>query len=536
MNCPKCKQGPLKSHKTKQGVLVNLCLKCKGFWLDKAGVLSLTRTSKKLENLIKYGVNTGEESDYLSPATGKKMVKFAFYPADIELEFCNETEGIWFESGELDKLNKAMPEPTTTAQNLDEYTILMEAGVSHEIDEDKTVSMDSYESVATVSPGTKQARSAKAIPSSISYELLEKIGAGGMGEVYKAKLNTNVGTSETVVIKKIKYEFSQNTKDRSLIDALTQKFKKETSIAAELNGHPHIVGFRGAELVDNPNTGKKEIFFVMEFVDGFDLSQLLRLHKITPENIVKGKANKVSSDAVGFILFRVANALDYAHNFIFSDGKKGILHLDISPGNILLNASLGLIKLSDFGVASSIEDLRKNREMVGMTGKPFYMCPEMLHGATLDFSSDLYSLGISIYQILTGICPNKIFNFLPKNHAEMKKVISDFLDKDLVPPHKIVKGINEELSTVLMRTMAPKKEERFRSASDLREDVGMVLYNKGFGPTDNSFALYLKQIIDFSGGKTKIDPHDLKGMKIEPLELYPDVAEKLAKNINPCRI
>lgn len=372
------------------------------------------------------------------------------------------------------------------------------------------------------------------IPSSITYELVELIGSGGMGEVYKAKLYTNTGTSETVVIKKIKKDMLKKMQDERKKTSILDNFKKETSILAELNGHPNIVGFRGAEAVKAMSGDIKEIFFVMEYVNGFDLIKLMAHHQITRSNLLKGCANKIPDQFFGFIIFRIANALDYAHNFEFSDGHKGIVHLDISPGNVLINAELGLIKLSDFGISHTMDELHKLQK-IG-SAKPMYASPEVLNQKNIDMGTDFYSLGVTLYQLVTGICPNKLYQYNPTS-------IRDYLAKtialqklELIPPNKIIRNLDEEISDIIMYLMEYHPENRIDSASTLREMVGQCIYAKGYGPTDSSFSQYLAklQLHHYPNHEIKKFCKIFKS-DLEPLRLHNDAKKKFEQGINPSR-
>ncbi|NGZ07540.1 MAG: serine/threonine protein kinase [Magnetococcales bacterium] len=394
--------------------------------------------------------------------------------------------------------------------------------------------------------------SGQRIQSSITYELDSKIGTGGMGEVYKARLLTNLGTSEWVALKKIRSDLAfMHGQDQ--MEAL-ERFRRETSIIAELNGHPNIVGFRGADIMEEGNS--KELYFVMEYVNGFDLKQFIALHRISNKNIIAGKALMVPNEFAGFILFRVANALHHAHTYRFSTGARGIAHLDLSPGNILINSQFGLIKISDFGIASTLEDLREKIAKGYFLGKPTYMAPELIQHNSADFTVDFYSLGVIMYQLLTGINPNRIpgFNLLRKE--KIADTIAEFQKRPLIPPHQIAKGIDEEISAIVMTLMEYKRENRYSSARKVRDIIGQTVYKKGYGPTDHSFALYLTKLKmlqmvhmhkDAMGnldlrkiGRREYDHKMLEVVEVfdaeaEPLWLHSDAIKQLAEGRNPCR-
>ncbi|MEO5331117.1 MAG: serine/threonine protein kinase [Magnetococcus sp. YQC-5] len=392
------------------------------------------------------------------------------------------------------------------------------------------------------------------IHSSITYELDEKIGVGGMGEVYKAKLMTNLGTSELVALKKIRNDLVFNHGQQARSEML-ESFRRETSIIAELNGHPNIVGFRGADVMEVDGI-PQHLFFVMEYINGFDLTQFMELHRISIQNILDGKALMIPNEYIGFILFKVANALHHAHTFRFSNGCRGIAHMDLSPGNILINSQLGLIKISDFGIATNLEEMREKLAKGIFLGKPLYMAPELLLHNSADFRVDFYSLGVIMYQLLTGINPNRIPGIKPSKSNPASASIAEFQKRPLIPPHQIAKGVDEQLSSIVMTLMEFKRENRYSSARKLRDIIGQTIYKSGYGPTDHGFALYLTKLRmiqminahrDSSGevdsrkiGRREYDQKMLEMVEIfdadaEPLWLHGDAIRQLANGANPCR-
>lgn len=420
---------------------------------------------------------------------------------------------------------------------------------------DRTFSLEMSESQKNsfFSQNTDDANNTPAVfKSTISYELIEKIGEGGMGEVYKARLITSIGTSEIVAIKKIRSDlFTLSCEDTR--NRIKKAIETEISIVSELNGHTNIVGFRGADYLRIEGEQEQCIFFVMEYVQGFNLNRLMDLHHMSEPEMIAGKAFLLKNEFVGFILYRIANALDYAHTFHFSDGKIGIAHLDLSPANILINDEQGWLKLTDFGLATSMDELISNKDSTNIIGKPFYMSPELISNTPADFTVDIYSLGVIAYQLMTGICPNAVPNFGSIPVQDRRKVISEFQQRELVPPHKIVKGVNEELSNIVLSMMDEKKENRFSNVKKLREVVGKIIYEQGYGPTDSAFAKYLAQLQlfcylreDRDAGNDFVKKRDydkkivhlLEMLKVEmeSLRFYPDALKKYALGVNPCRL
>ena len=388
--------------------------------------------------------------------------------------------------------------------------------------------------------GADELDTGKFLPSRITYELIEQIGSGGMGEVHKAKLHTSLGISEIVVLKMLKPNIVKRLTDDDTTNFIVEHFETETRILSELNGHPNIVGFKGADYIQaNKN---KRMFFVMEYIDGFNLDDLRTLHRLTPAGILNREAFSIQNEFIGFILFKVANALDYAHNYDTSDGKHGIVHLDIAPGNILINKKLGLIKLADFGIASTINDISKQNNMIA--GNLSYISPERVIGETTSNKSDLYSLGIVMYELLTGINPNDTKKLSSTDFNEKKDFLYNMYVQKLIPPHEIAKGVNPVLSNIVMTLMELNPDHRYQSSLKLREDVGHCIYDSGFGPTESSFAHYLAkiQLLNYHFGDHKRtndkivhDYVNIVNKQRDCLQLYPDALKILEQGGNPCR-
>ena len=198
------------------------------------------------------------------------------------------------------------------------------------------------------------------------YEILGILGAGGMGKVYKVR-NT---ISDRVEAMKILLPDLAGQKE------LADRFLREIKVLASLH-HPNIAALRTALTLDN------QLVMIMEFVDGVTLSARLNQGAIPPALAVK-------------YIDQVLDALSYAH-------KQNIIHRDIKPANMMLTPD-GTVKLMDFGIARSASD--RSLTMTGTTlGSLNYMPPEQVKGDPADNRSDLYSLGVSLYEMVTGQLP-----------------------------------------------------------------------------------------------------------------------------------
>ncbi|MGI8907314.1 MAG: protein kinase domain-containing protein [Candidatus Sumerlaeaceae bacterium] len=250
------------------------------------------------------------------------------------------------------------------------------------------------------------------------YELVEELGRGAMGIVYKARDNE---LDEFVALKILPDNLSQNPE-------AVQRFRSEARSARRLS-HPNIVRIHdiGEEM------GRK--YISMEFVQGGDLKQHFRgtrKGKLLPEEIAK-------------LMAPVANALDYAHSL-------HIVHRDIKPANIMLD-EFGVPKVSDFGIAKMLE--KTSETMVGaIIGTPLYMSPEQVQGLGVDNRADIYALGIMMYEFANGRPP--------------------FTEGDLAYQHihvmpKPIEGIPDSLNEIIMRCLEKDRDQRWANAGEIQK-------------------------------------------------------------------
>jgi eukaryotic-like serine/threonine-protein kinase len=209
------------------------------------------------------------------------------------------------------------------------------------------------------------------------YELIERLAAGGMAELFKARVVGSHGFVKPIVIKRILPHLAA---DPQFVDM----FIDEAKITARLS-HPKIVQVMAL------GTENDQPFIAMEYVEGMDVLQLLRQTKALGEG--------VPVELAVHICHEVLDALDYAHQATGAAGAPlGIVHRDISPGNVLVSRR-GDVKLADFGIARAVE--RQQHTATGtLKGKYGYMSPEQIVGADLDGRSDLFSVGIVLAELL----------------------------------------------------------------------------------------------------------------------------------------
>ena len=253
------------------------------------------------------------------------------------------------------------------------------------------------------------------------YEILGVLGAGGMGKVYKVR-NT---ISDRVEAMKILLPDLAGQKE------LADRFLREIKVLASLS-HPHIAGLRTALTLDN------QLVMIMEFVDGVTLASRLQQGAIPPALAIK-------------YIDQVLDALSYAH-------KQNIIHRDIKPANMMLTSD-GTVKLMDFGIARSASD--RSLTMTGTTlGSLNYMPPEQVKGDPADNRSDLYSLGVSLYELVTGQLPFQA----DSNYA----IMAAHLQEEPRPPIVLRPGIPQPLNQIILMALAKDPNQRFQSADAFR--------------------------------------------------------------------
>jgi serine/threonine protein kinase len=255
-----------------------------------------------------------------------------------------------------------------------------------------------------------------------SYKILDKIGEGGMAEIYKAY---QPALKRNVVMKKLK------DPNREII----ARFKKEALLSASFSQENVVAIYDFLYL-------NRAYYLVMEFVDGEDLRTLIDY------------AAPMSTNLAALIILEIARGLEYTHN-------QSIIHRDIKPSNILISEE-GNVKLIDFGVAKDDTNIRLT--MTGLiVGTPSYMSPEQAHGDPLGPQSDLYALGILLYEMLTGIKP-----FYGQNNTE---ILAKVVRSKYTPPHRINPEISFRLRRVIKKLLKKDKRSRYKTAAALIHDL-----------------------------------------------------------------
>ncbi|MDU4937290.1 MAG: Stk1 family PASTA domain-containing Ser/Thr kinase [Clostridium sp.] len=260
------------------------------------------------------------------------------------------------------------------------------------------------------------------------YEIEEKIGEGGMSIVYKARCNK---LNRYVAVKVLKKEMSDN-------EDIVNKFKREATAIAALSDN-NIVNILDVGSQDDIN------YIVMEYVKGKTLKELIK------------QFGKLNYETAITIAIQIAKALECAH-------KNNIIHRDVKPQNILVTEE-GLIKVTDFGIAKSTSSATLTNTTTIM-GSAHYFSPEQAKGTLVDNRTDLYSLGVVLYEMVTGKVPFE---------ADSPVTIAlKHIQEEVVPPKQINSKIPESLNKLIIKAMEKDPGMRYQNARDIINDLQKI--------------------------------------------------------------
>jgi eukaryotic-like serine/threonine-protein kinase len=318
-------------------------------------------------------------------------------------------------------------------------------------------------------PATKTCQtgavSASSTPKSVGrYQILDRLAVGGMAELFKATLTGEHGFEKLVAIKKI---LPHLARDNSFVEM----FIDEARITAQLD-HRHIVQvFELGTDADTP-------YIAMQFVDGLDVLALLR-------ECARAQI-RLPADLAALIARDVCDALDYAHAAVDVSGRPlGIVHRDISPGNVLLSWR-GDVKLTDFGIARAAE--RRHKTEAGtLKGKYGYMSPEQVSGAEIDSRSDLFSVGILLAEMVMA---RRLFT--STNDLDILLMVRDArLDR----LHKYASEFPAELLAIAVKALQRQPDARFQTGAEFRDAIDTYLRN-GSRVTSRDLANLIGSVIN----------------------------------------
>lgn len=266
------------------------------------------------------------------------------------------------------------------------------------------------------------------------YQLLQKIGEGGMAVVYKAKC---LLLNRYVAVKILKEEYSNNLE-------FMNKFRKEAAAAASFSAN-NIVNIYDVGSDNNIN------YIVMEFVNGKTLKEVIQ---------ERGRLNVDDTLNIGI---QIAKALECAH-------KNNIIHRDIKPHNILVTED-GTVKVTDFGIAKAVssDTITHTSKVIGSA---HYFSPEQAKGKIVDYRTDIYSLGIVLYEMITGK--------VPFDGDSAVSVALKHIQEPVISPRLIIGSIPESLSNLILKATEKDPIRRYQTVTDLLNDLKKIQNNQSF--------------------------------------------------------
>ncbi len=302
------------------------------------------------------------------------------------------------------------------------------------------------------------------------YQLLESLGNGGMALVYKAK---DLMLERNVAVKLLREDYSKDL-------AFRERFRQEARAAANLT-HPNIV------TVHDFGLDQGHLFIVMEFVPGDDLKSLIRQ---------KGQFSVQESLE---LIIQACQGVGYAH-------RAGLVHCDIKPHNMLVTPE-GRLKVTDFGIARALASIDPQERSDVVWGSPHYFSPEQAAGFPPSPASDVYSLGVILYELLTGNLP-----FTAKDSADLARMHREAIPH---PPRLSNLQIPQALDDLVMKVLAKEPSSRYRTA----DQMGRVLQNLyESNPALRRTNSYLTQGYNVMAGRS-VPVYMPGGMTGEDLEL-----------------
>lgn len=262
------------------------------------------------------------------------------------------------------------------------------------------------------------------------YQLLERLGSGGMAVVYQA---SDQMLARYVAIKVLRQDYSRNK-------AFQERFRQESRAAANLS-HPNIV------TVHDFGFDAGQLFLVMEYVPGTDLKSMIR------------KRGRFTIEEAIPLMVQACAGIGYAH-------RAGLVHCDVKPHNMLMTPDRRL-KVTDFGIARALATILPDEHSETVWGSPQYFSPEQAAGSAPSPASDVYSLGVVLYEMLTGSLP-----FVADSPEELTRM---HLEETPTPISEYLPGIPSTLEQIVMKVLSKEPSARYRTADQL----GRVLMNFG---------------------------------------------------------
>ena len=302
------------------------------------------------------------------------------------------------------------------------------------------------------------------------YELISKLGEGGMGAVFKAR---QLSMDRLVALKILSPHHAGNAEFR-------ERFEREARAIAKLN-HPNIVTGIDAGEADGYS------FFAMEYVDGETLGQYLRR-----------KGGKLPEREALLLIKQIAQALKHAH-------ANNLLHRDVKPDNILIDKRLHVAKLADLGLARDAQESKAGATKSGQAmGTPFYMSPEQARGLDLTPATDLYSLGATLYHLLAGRIP------FPGSTGAV--IMARHIQDPVQDPRELEPSISKRAASLVLKCLRKQPADRFRNADEMLAAIDAILAAQpnGRDEAEKVPTRHGKNLTPVEGGEPSGDAKTLK--------------------------
>jgi serine/threonine protein kinase len=295
------------------------------------------------------------------------------------------------------------------------------------------------------------------------YYLLERINVGGMAEVFKAKTVGVEGFERIVALKRILPSIAED-------EEFITMFIDEAKIAVQLQ-HANIAQIFDLGKVDD------SYFIALEYVNGRDLRGIF--------DDLKKQGQVMPMPQVCHVIMQLCEGLDYAHNKRDAQGRDlNLVHRDVSPQNVLIGYE-GEVKLIDFGIAKAAGKASKTQAGI-LKGKFGYMSPEQVRGLPIDRRSDIFALGIVLYEMLTG---ERLF-IGESDFSTLEKV----RNVEIIPPSSFNADIPEKLESIVLKALEKNVEDRYQNAIDLHDDLQMFMHSVGQFSSRKDLSAWMKRV------------------------------------------
>jgi serine/threonine protein kinase len=332
------------------------------------------------------------------------------------------------------------------------------------------------------------------------YAVLSHLASGGMAELYIARQQSVGGFEKQVVLKILQPRYAKNPR-------VVTMFLDEARLAAKLN-HPAIV-----HVYDVADEGGLK-YIAMEYIHGETIADIVK----------RGLAvdRYLPLEHAIHILRQTAAGLAYAHEHKEADGNVvRIVHRDVSPTNILVSYE-GQTEIVDFGIARAQDELREEAGI--LPGKASYMSPEQVRGETVDHRSDIFALGIILYELT--LCQRL---YRGPAAAVMKRIVNERVQ----PPTAIRRDYPAALELIVMRALEKRPQDRYQSAQELQDDLEEFLSESGLRSGNRRVAIYMNELFApdaaSAGAPAADEPEELDFDRRAPLSMRIEPAVELEK-------